>query len=91
MAQYEVKSWTHFFKAIKTGKKTHDLRDLRDRKYKVGDTLILKEYDPFLGQYTGDECRVLITYITSNETPCAFSSSVLPKDYCILSISLVLD
>jgi hypothetical protein len=86
---YEVKSWTHFFKAIKRGEKTHDLRDLKDRNYKVGDILLLREYDPFLGQYTGDTCRVKITYITSNKTPCAFSSSVLPKDYCILSINLL--
>jgi len=34
---------------------------------------------------------VEITYITSNNTPCAFSSAVLDKDYCILSLRLMED
>jgi hypothetical protein len=89
MANYELKSWNHFFKAIKRGDKTHDLRDIKDRNYKVGDLLKLREYDPFEGVYTGDECDVVVTYITSNQTPCAFSSAVLPKDYCILSIKRI--
>lgn len=84
--QHKVKSWTAFYQAIKAGEKTHDLRDTVDRNYKVGDTLLLQEYDPFKGDYTGDECEVSITYITSSQFPCAFSSSVLPKGYVILSI-----
>lgn len=88
MTTYNVKSWTHFFQAIKRGDKLHDMRDLRDRKYKVGDVLILQEYDPFKGEYTGDTCRVKITYITSADTPCAFSSSALAPGYCILSLKL---
>jgi hypothetical protein len=88
---YDVKSWTHFFQAIKRGDKLHDMRDLKDRKYKVGDTLVLHEYDPFKGAYTGDTCRVEITYITSADTPCAFSSSALASGYCILSIKKVQD
>lgn len=89
MSHYVVKSWSPFFKAIKAGTKTHDLRDMVDRDYKVGDTLLLREYDPFEGQFTGDTCAVVITYITSNNTPCAFSSAVLDKDYCILSLRLI--
>lgn len=89
MAHYSVKSWSAFFQAIKSGTKTHDLRDKIDRDYKVGDTLFLREYDPFAGKYTGDSCTVEITYITSNNTPCAFSSAVLDKDYCILSLRLL--
>lgn len=89
MTTHTAKSWTHFFQAIKAGQKTHDLRDMIDRDYAIGDILVLKEFDPFLGAYTGDECRCEITYITSNNTPCAFSSSVLQKDYCILSLKLL--
>lgn len=83
---YKVKSWTAFFQAFKAGEKTHDLRDLKDRKYKVGDYLVLQEYDPFRGKYTGEEMTMKITYITSSDTPCAFSSSALEKGYCILSL-----
>lgn len=83
--EHKVKSWTWFFQAISKGDKLHDLRK-NDRDFKVGDTLLLQEYDPVTGTYTGQELKVKITYITSNEFPCAFSSSVLPHDYCILSI-----
>lgn len=86
---YKVKSWPAFFQAIKRGDKLHDMRDLRDRKYRVGDRLILQEYDPFTGSYTGDECTVEITYVTSADTPCAFSSAALAPGYCILSLRLV--
>ena len=86
MAEYRVKSWKHFFQAIKAGVKTHDMRDLKDRDYKVGDVLNLQEYDFVVGEYTGDSCRVVITYITSAATPCAFSSAALAPGYCILSL-----
>lgn len=83
-----VKSWTHFFQEIKAGRKLHDMRDLKDRSYRVGDTMTLREYDPFLGEYTGDELDVEITYITSADTPCAFSSAALAPGFCILSLKL---
>ncbi len=86
MAVYNVKSWVPFFQAFKTGAKKHDMRDLKDRNYKVGDILILEEYDPFKGTYTGDAMKMKITYITSRETPCAFSSAALDSNYCILSL-----
>lgn len=89
MSHYMVKSWGPFFQAIKAGVKTHDLRDMKDRDYKVGDTLLLREYDPFDGVYSGDTVAVEITYITSVDTPCAFSSAVLDRDHCILSIKLI--
>lgn len=89
MQVHRVKSWSPFFRAFKTGAKKHDLRDLKDRDYKVGDILILQEYDPFEGKYTGEELSMRITYITSKDTPCAFSSAVLDRDYCILSLEMV--
>jgi hypothetical protein len=85
---YKLKSWTGLFQPIYDGRKTHDLRD-KTRPFKVGDILTLQEYDQFKGEYTGRECDVEITYITSNETPCAFSSAVLSDGFCILSISKV--
>lgn len=89
MAVYNVKSWVAFFQAFKRGEKKHDMRDLKDRNYKVGDILILEEYDPFKGEYTGDAMRMKITYITSRDTPCAFSSAALDSNYCILSLEPV--
>ncbi len=85
---HNVKSWSHFYRAIAAGKKLHDLR-LNDRNYQVGDILNLEEYDNIEGLYTGASLRAEITYMTSNVVPCAFSSAVLPKGYCILSIKVI--
>lgn len=83
---YEVKSWPAFFSAMISGKKTHDFRDMRDRKYAVGDRMLLREYDPFGGGYTGRVAQAYITYITSKVTPCAMSSAVLDPNFCVLSV-----
>lgn len=84
-----VRSWAHLYDAIESGLKVHDLRK-NDRDYKVGDHMILQRFDNVHGQYSGEEMRVEITYITGRDhVPCAFSSAVLEKDYCILSIKKV--
>jgi uncharacterized protein YqfB (UPF0267 family) len=88
---HTAKSWCQFFQAIASGQKTHDLRDMKDRNYKVGDVIRLEEFDPVSGEYTGAICYVEITYITSKNTPCAFSSAVLDSEYCILSLSLMVE
>lgn len=85
MSAHYVKSWTPFFEAFVRGDKRHDLRD-DDRNFMVGDILILQEYDPFKGRYSGRELRMEVSYITGRDTPCAFSSSVLQKGYVILSL-----
>jgi len=85
MTIHRVKSWSHFFDAIVNGDKLHDLRK-NDRDYKVGDTIVLRRYDMKNGRFTGEECERKISYITNNQFPCAYSSAVLPHDYCILSL-----
>jgi hypothetical protein len=89
-AVHEVKSWSHFFQAIKAGDKLHDLRK-NDRDYHVGDILVLREYDFINGRYTGHILEAVISYITDNRTPCAFSSAVLAPGYCILSLKVIRD
>ena len=84
---YEVKSWPWLFEPMMSGIKQHDMRDMRDRPYKVGDRMLLREFDPRTGTYTGREGIAMITYITNNETPCAMSSSVLNRDFAILSVT----
>lgn len=82
---HDVKSWMHFFQAIKSGAKVHDLRK-NDRNYNIGDVMLYREYDFIGGSYTGNTLEAEITYMTDSRTPCAFSSAVLPAEYCILSI-----
>lgn len=76
------------FQPALDGRKTHDIRDGRERSYAVGDTLELQEFDPATGQYTGRAADFEVTYITSNATPCALSSVVLEPGYVLLSIKL---
>jgi hypothetical protein len=83
---YEVKSWPWLFEPMCAGKKTHDMRDKRDRPYKVHDRMLLREFDPRTGTYTGREAIASITYITDNVTPCAMSSGALANDFAILSV-----
>lgn len=83
---YEVKSWPWFFEPMCAGHKKHDMRDKRDRDYKIGDRMLLREWDPRTGEYTGREAIAMITYITSNDAPCAMSSNALDRNACILSV-----
>jgi hypothetical protein len=86
---HEVKSWPQYFQPMLDGIKTHDMRNKLDRDYKVGDLMLLKEFDPFKGLYTGRQQLFEITYITSNVTPCALSSAFLDDNAAILSLKIV--
>jgi hypothetical protein len=82
-----VKSWPEFFEPICQGIRTHDLRR-NDREYNIGDILILREFESTSERYTGRECEVEITSMTSFAQPCAVSGEALNADFCILSIRL---
>lgn len=88
MTIHYVKSWPQFYQPILNGTRTSDIRSKKDRTFKIGDKLVLEEYDPFKGSYTGRKQMVEVTHIISNETPCALSSVVLDNDYAVLSIKL---
>jgi len=87
--KYKLKSWPEFFTEIFEGRKKHDMRKCDDRDFKVGDILLLQEYDGDSKIYTGREVEVEVTYITSEKTPCAWSPTALKQDFCILSIKLL--
>jgi hypothetical protein len=89
MKIYNVKSWPQYFQPMLDGIKRHDMRNMKDRTYKVGDVLNLQEFDPFAGEYTGREQKFKVTYITSSTTPCALSSAMLDDNACILSLEIV--
>lgn len=90
---HDLKSWVGLFEPIASGAKTHDLR-VMDRPYKVGDVCLLREWEPTEARYTGRECRVAVTYITSGSgqeghSPCAFSPVALHPGMAVLSIKLL--
>lgn len=84
---HQLKCWPEFFGAIQRGEKRHDLRR-NDRNFKVGDMIELWEFDPKLGEgFTGLTQDVRITYITSADSPCAYSEIGLQPGFCILSLT----
>jgi hypothetical protein len=84
-----LKSWVGLFEPIANGEKTHELRVL-DRDYKVGDICHLREWEPTKREYTGRDCYVKVTYITSGmHNHCAFSPTSLHPAMGVLSVSLV--
>lgn len=58
----EKKVWPSFFQQILDGDKTFELR-LADFSCKVGDTLVLREWNPKTQKYTGRELKKKVTYV----------------------------
>lgn len=89
MIVHELKSWVGLFEPILKGEKIHELR-VMDRDYQIGDILNLREYDLLTKTYTGRECAVEVTYITSSKhQECAFSPNTLHPAMGVLSIKKV--
>ena len=74
--EHELKILPEYFEAVFNYKKNFEVRE-NDRGYKVGDILILKEWE---GEYTGRELEREITYILTDD-----SGYVLPG-YVVMSI-----
>jgi hypothetical protein len=58
----EKKIWPEFFDKILFGEKNFELR-LADFECKPGDILVLKEWDPKTGEYTGRQIDKQMTYV----------------------------
>lgn len=65
MTTHELKCWPKFFQPVWDGTKTFEIRRGGDRKYEVGDEVILREYFPEDGTY-GRSLRLGITYVLHN-------------------------
>lgn len=63
MATIEKKAWPELFEAIRTRRKKHDYR-LGTLRAKVGDVLLLREWDPRTKEYTGRKLRRTVTYVS---------------------------
>lgn len=62
--QHELKVWADFFPALIDGSKNFEIRK-DDRGFRVGDTLLLREYLPKAKRHTGREVVKKVTYILS--------------------------
>lgn len=65
---HDLKCWPPFFEAILAGDKTFELRR-NDRNFKVGDVLLLREWDPTTEAYTGRGTYRHVTYMVDGVGP----------------------
>ena len=84
MIIHKLKTWPEPFRAIWEGDKRFEYRR-HDRNFRVGDTLILQEWNLADGKdaYTGREVHARITYLYVG------SVEPLPHGMCIMSIDVV--
>lgn len=92
---HELKTWPQPFAALMCGDRRHEIR-VNDRDYRVGDTLLLREWIPqahgarpqTVGMdgspyYTGREITALVSYITYG------GNWGLPGNLCVMSLGVV--
>lgn len=79
--EHDLRCWPEYFAAVRRGDKPFELRR-DDRPYQVGDTLLLREYDPMRPGYTGDFERVRVTY-------CLRGGAWLAPGYLAMGIRLM--
>ena len=60
---HELKTWPEFFKSVASGDKAFEIRR-DDRDFRVGDLLLLREWDPVTRAYSGRELHRQIKYMT---------------------------
>lgn len=62
MRVIEKKTWPDMFEAVASGKKKADMR-VNDFDVEEGDALVLKEWNPETGEYTGRELEKKVTHV----------------------------
>ena len=77
---HELKIWPECFVAVQAGNKPFDVRE-NDRHFQVGDELILREFDPDAGQYTGRTIARWVSYVLQG------GPFGIHPDWCVLGFS----
>jgi hypothetical protein len=77
---HALKTWPEYYKQVAEGKKNFEIRKM-DRPFKVGEKIILQEWDNVNNCYTGRETEKRIDYILEG------GMFGLMEDYCCMSLS----
>lgn len=78
-ATHRLKCWPEFFAKIRSREKRFEARK-NDRDFRVGDTLLLLEWNPQTGQYTGEVERARVSYMLAGP------NFGVERDYCVMSL-----
>lgn len=62
MAEHELKIWPSFYRAVVDGTKRFEVRR-NDRDFAVGDVLVLREWSPAAGGFTGSALVRRVSYV----------------------------
>jgi ribosomal protein S4E len=80
MQVHELKTWPVPFQQVMDGRKTHEYRK-NDRDYHVGDTLLLRLYEPAVDM-------ILPVYVMRKVTAITHGPDFgIPVGYCVMSIA----
>ena len=77
---HELKTETEYFNEVVSGNKNFELRK-NDRDFKVGDYLMLQDYNKKTKTYTGRIFYKTISYVLENAPQFG-----LQEGYCVLSL-----
>lgn len=80
MNTHELKILPRWFEDVLTGKKNFEIRR-NDRDFKVGDYLLLKEYEPAIAKFSGREILKRIQYIYEGD-----GTYGLSEEFCVLGL-----
>lgn len=79
---HELKIWPRFFDVVLKGEKSFEVRK-RDRPFAVGDTLVLREWDPAKlpqADYTGRVTEKVVIYKMDG------GHFGVDQDFCVMAI-----
>lgn len=75
----DLKCWPEYYERILSGIKTFEVRSNTDRKFKEGQYIVLSEFDPETGQYTGRKKLFVIGFVLSGDFG-------IPDDISVISL-----
>lgn len=75
---HALKTIPEFYEGLESGEKTFEIR-ISDRDFKLGDKLLLQEYNPETKKYTGKEQERIISYLLTDK-----QIEGIKQGYCIL-------
>ena len=64
--RHDLKTWPEYFAMVKDGRKRFEVR-MNNREFHEGDTLLLQEYEPEEGVFSGNTLTCRVTCVVDGE------------------------